>query len=817
MTLVSGSNRLLYCSLALASCLASRAAGQTVGANVSFRVFSEPAGARFAVDGVVYTSAASFQWPAGSKHLVRYVQESVPYPVALAPDSSVLSVLQFTQDGNTAYNFISWSENTSALAPSYDPDQVVTADPSITWLKVTVQVQYRVVLNFFNSPLGAAAPQCGAPGVASPTLAVGLVFIGAQCFSSSAILYLPAGQNIFLNAFPYPGFVFLGWSNIGTNAYLTSWALTGPITLAPRFSPGKRVRFATQPLGLQVLVDRTPTPTVGSTDPNANCELNTIPVTVPSTIAALCRGDFDFAPGSSHLVGAATPQVDTVGKSWVFDSWGAGHGENDVYNADFQTTLGDTVVVKFLPAARASFVTNPPGLKLSVDGRSNWPGYNFVWGLGSVHQVSALTQQVDASGRKYTFRSWSNGGDANQTVTIDQPSVDGGFRIIASFDVLSRVVVQTSPAGQKIQVDGVDCTAPCVVDRASGTALRVTAPGSIPIADGARLDLVGWSDSGSADHTFTIKSDSQTLTATYQASYHLSTSSDPANGAAFQVVPASPDMFYPADSQLTVAAQDNPGFKFRRWGGDLTGTYSSGGISMSGPRSVMALMDRVPYIAPAGVKNAAGNTPGAFVAPGSLISIAGESLAPDSVSGHDNPLAQTLDGLTVTLGDRLLALVSVSPQSIVAQLPSDLGEGDYTLQVHSLGQPDISGSFSVKRNAPGLFSNLLHQDGTAVTTEHPAALGETITILGTGFGPYTSPVIDGFFPLIPVPSVSDPVEVVALDQVFQPVSCRAAEGYTGMVAVQLTITDPLFQAANPELRVRVNGVLSNSIVIPTQP
>lgn len=817
MTLLSHSNRLLYGWLALVSCLDSHAAGQ-VAPTVSFRVFTEPAGAKFAVDGIIYTSAATFQWPMGSKHFVKYVQDSVPTVPSLGTDPTALTVLQYTQDGASAYAFQSWADNNGLLTAGSDPNQVVTADPKVTYLKATVQVQYRIILDFLNSPTSTTTSTCGAPGTpALNTLAVGVVYIAAQCYASSAIIYLPGNQKLLLNAFPFPGFVFLGWSNIGTDAYLTSLTLLGPMTLAPRFSPAKRVRFETQPLGLQVLVDRTSTPTVSSTDPNSPCPHNEgLPVTVPSTVPALCRGDFDFAPGSSHLVGAISPQTDLTGKSWVFGSWGAGHGENDVYTADMNTTSGDTVLVKFIPAARASFVTSPPGLKLSVDGRSNWPAYNFIWGLGTVHQVSAPPQQVDPSGRKYTFRGWSNGGDASQTVTVDQSSLDAGFRIIASFDVLSRVVVQTSPSGQTIQVDGNDCTSPCIVDRANGTALRVTAPVSVSISDGARLDLASWSDGGSADHTFTIKSDLQILTANYQALYRLTTSSDPANGASFQVTPASPDMFYQADSVLTVATRDNPGFKFRRWGGDLTGTYAGSNVSMSGPRSAIALMDRVPYIAPAGVKNAGGDTPESFVAAGSLISITGESLAPDTSTGRVNPLAQTLGGVTVTLADRFLPLVSVSPQSVVAQLPSDLAEGEYTLQVHLQGQQDVSASFTVKRDAPGLFSTALHPDGTAITSDNPAAIGETITILGTGFGPYTAPVIDGFFPISPAPSISDSVDVMAADQVFQPVSCAAAEGYTGMVALKLTMTDALVQAAKSGMKVRVNGVLSNSVVIPTQ-
>src|ERR1035438_3689536 len=69
------------------------------------------------------------------------------------------------------------------------------------------------------------------------------------------------------------------------------------------------------------------------------------------------------------------------------------------------------------------------------------------------------------------------------------------------------------------------------------------------------------------------------------------------------------------------------GYKFRRWDGDLSGTIPAGVVTMSAPRVVTALLDPVPYIAPAGVSNAAGTTPLPGVAPGGIVSIFGVNLA----------------------------------------------------------------------------------------------------------------------------------------------------------------------------------------------
>ena len=105
------------------------------------------------------------------------------------------------------------------------------------------------------------------------------------------------------------------------------------------------------------------------------------------------------------------------------------------------------------------------------------------------------------------------------------------------------------------------------------------------------------------------------INANYRAANKLIAVSDPDGGANFQFDPPSPDGFYASDMAVNVTALSRPGYKFRRWDGDLSGTFRSGTVSMVVPRVVTAQFDRVPFIAPAGIKNAAGDTPVDGVAP----------------------------------------------------------------------------------------------------------------------------------------------------------------------------------------------------------
>jgi uncharacterized protein (TIGR03437 family) len=242
--------------------------------------------------------------------------------------------------------------------------------------------------------------------------------------------------------------------------------------------------------------------------------------------------------------------------------------------------------------------------------------------------------------------------------------------------------------------------------------------------------------------------------------------------------------------------------------------------------SIVAALDRIPYLAPAGVRNAAGDTPDNTVAPGSIISIYGESLAPRTEVGPSNPLAQAIADVVVTVNDRILPLLFVSAQQINAQLIPDLPDGEHTLRVRWTGKPDVTATFSVARNSPGLFSQYgeteeryslaLHEDGTPITVESPARRGEIVTVYGTGFGPVNQPVFAGFaFPESSDFELIDPVEVSLGELTFRPEWSGGAPGFVGILVTRFRVADDL-PSGNIDLGVKVQGKLSNVVLLPVE-
>lgn len=778
----------------------------------------------FLVDGAEYRGAATFFWPVGSKHIL-----SVPIRL-LDSETTTPRCQYWIPDNASRFCDFSWKENTGFLTNTDDRFHTVTVGAGTTWYELQHTAEYRVDLQFANTYSGnplvpEAGVQCGAPGTPVPEIfRVGVVTIGGTCYLSSGRVWVQEGLAP-INAFPFPGFVFLGWSVNATppNEYLRQVNVNQPLTLVARFSPAKRLVMRTQPELLKVRVDRVEVGTAGGDGPCTFFGQQT-PYVNP-TIRPLCVGEFDLAPNSKHIVGAPSPQTDRTGKLWVFDKFATGQGNDFLYEVGQITTNTqiETLTAVFVPGVSTSITTKPSGLKVVIDGRDNWPANYFVFAAGRKVQVSAPAEQTDARGRRYIFKGWSNGGEATQELTVPDQANGLAFSIVAEYELLGQVTIRSNPVGAPVTVDGADCMTPCTIDRREGTAVTLAAPAAHPLSDVHRFEFTGWADGGERVRTFTMGGvETQQVTANFRTAYRVRVTTDPEGAAQITTEPPSADGFLPADTFVTVTAKAGPGYRFRRWSGDLSGAFTSATATLTRPVHAVAGFDKVPFIAETGVRNAAAETPSKTVAPGSLIAIVGENLAAEYVAGPANPLAQTVGDVSVVAGDRILPLVYVSPAQINAQLPLDLAAGEYKLVVKRVGAPDVEGTFTVTDCAPGLFHKMAesqawvmaaHADGTSVDTENPVKPGETITVYGTGFGRYQPNMLDGFaFPPVPDFLVAAPVELWSGERALKVLWAGGVVGQVGTVGVRFEV--PADAAAGPlPLTVKMEGMESNTVYV----
>jgi uncharacterized protein (TIGR03437 family) len=792
--------------------------------NTSILIGTNPStsnGPAFIVDGTAYVHNQVFVWPVGSKHIVQFPFSLDFNGDALPYQSQLNDTIRFTFGG--------WVPSNGGFVGANNPAVTLTADPSMTSFLATVTEVIRVDVNFGTF----ANTSCGgAPSNAPPSNGplAGIIYLDGACIGSSTTLYLSQGTHV-LNAFPYPGWIFVGW-NIGGYVYhpIVSFNVTEPTVITPLFSIAKRVNFITNPPGLRVMVDGAqintpPTGVATASDGSCSPDYDRLPPGAPSGFTPLCVGEFDFLPGSTHVIGAPTPQQDNQQGTWVFSAFNNGLTQNSNYVVPQTINVADTLVANFVVGVHVSLYTIPQGLKIMVDGRDNWPGYTFIWGQGEVHQVAAESPQSDVHGRVWTYNSWSDHGAQLHAITV---GATNGIIASVNYTELSQITFNSSPSGMTFNVDGATCTTPCVVNKAAGSASTVVAPASVPNAPGWRYDFTGWSDGGSgSSRTISFSQDSLTLTASYQTSFQLATASNPPRGGTFQLNPPSPDGYYASGTQVTVTAVPANGYKFVHWDGDLSGPVNASQVQMTAPHAVVADYISVPFIAPAGIQSAAGPTADGSVAAGSIISIYGENLAPAFALGPSNPLSQFIGTTTVTVAGFILPLVYVAPELISAQVPWELQPGTYTLTVHTEGQPDVPAQLTISRESPGVFTQpnsqqqplvlALHQDGTRVNFDNPAIHGEQITIYGTGFGPYDQPAIDGY-PATPT-QTSALADSLVLNSDSGPVPtdwAGAAPGIVGVAAVKVTVGNAMPAGTNMNLTITVNGVNSIPVVLPVQ-
>ena len=483
----------IFVIFALSAALAPVFHAQSQGALT--RITPVPDGAGYQVDGKYYNHASSALWPEGTKHTLW-----------------VADLIQ-TNQVRIQYAFQTWIFDGGTLP---NP-ATVTATPAITEYRALFSTNYGLGLI-----IGATCPDlanCQSPGT---------VTVNGAPYIANTDVYLGANSTAVLQAFPAPGYVFLGWQP-GANQVIMGFQNTVtmeyPLLVYPRFQVARKVNLATDPPNLSLLADRA---------------LVNTPVAM------------EWAVSSTHTVGANSPQKDKWGKYWAFQSWSDGSTDVNRAYTVVSSSTPTSLTATYIPAGLVSILTQPTGLKVKVDGQYNvLDPYFFAWGVGEKHHLEAPAQQTDAQGRVWKFSSWSNGGAATQDIVVPPEAETDGMRLTATYTQLTKVTVTSSLSGLSVQVDGVACVTPCETLRDPGTKVRVSAPASVPQGDGTRADFDGWPGTA-GDLVVTVGDTAVTVNATYHRLNRLSTASDPVNGAVWTVLPPSADGFYPVNAKVAL-------------------------------------------------------------------------------------------------------------------------------------------------------------------------------------------------------------------------------------------------------------------------
>lgn len=143
------------------------------------------------------------------------------------------------------------------------------------------------------------------------------------------------------------------------------------------------------------------------------------------------------------------------------------------------------------------------------------------------------------------------------------------------------------------------------------------------------------------------------------------------------------------------------------------------------------------------------------VAPGSLVSIFGDNLAPLTTRAGVVPLPTFLADTCITVNNLPIPLLSLSPGQVNAQLPFEI-LGSATAVVHTPGGVSDPFAFEVPAAAPSLYRSTFGGQASEplpiifrafnnepVTLSNPVRRGEVLFMFGNGFGRVTPDLASG--------------------------------------------------------------------------
>jgi uncharacterized protein (TIGR03437 family) len=199
------------------------------------------------------------------------------------------------------------------------------------------------------------------------------------------------------------------------------------------------------------------------------------------------------------------------------------------------------------------------------------------------------------------------------------------------------------------------------------------------------------------------------------------------------------------------------------------------------------------------VYNAASFHPGDRIAPGEIVTLIGQELAPAAQTAAAGSLPRSMQGVSVSIGGVNAPLFYVSPGQINFQVPVELPLGSTSLVVQRATQISAIRNVNVVGAAAGLFvSNPAVRDSPAivhasdfsyVTEQNPAHAGEYLAAFVTGLGA-TNPAATSGQPATAAALTTAVVDGILESGQDQPVSYAGlAPGFVGLYQVNFRLND----------------------------
>ncbi len=234
---------------------------------------------------------------------------------------------------------------------------------------------------------------------------------------------------------------------------------------------------------------------------------------------------------------------------------------------------------------------------------------------------------------------------------------------------------------------------------------------------------------------------------------------------------------------------------------------------------VTTAVEAAGYPAPSGMPvlaeavNTASNLVGVLAA-GSLVTLYGDGFSNDTAQAAGYPLPLELAGANVLVNGARAPLLYVSPGQVNIQIPWDISIGDASIAVSVSGKTSNAVIQPAGDYSPGIFLVAHSADQSKVTQDHPASVGERLTIYATGLGPTVQIVPTGQLPLTDLPAAQQLPAVTIAEVPATVVSCNLSPDLVGVYV--LTVDVPATSLAGAASLVITSGGASTAVMIAIQ-
>jgi uncharacterized protein (TIGR03437 family) len=183
------------------------------------------------------------------------------------------------------------------------------------------------------------------------------------------------------------------------------------------------------------------------------------------------------------------------------------------------------------------------------------------------------------------------------------------------------------------------------------------------------------------------------------------------------------------------------------------GPYLSLSVALPAPTPSPSIAPSGVFLNPTGVVNAGSSAPfTAGIAPGELLTLYGSNLSSGTQVASSVPFPTNLNNVQVKINGISAPIYYVTPTQLSAIVPYAVQSGVAQIQVINNGATSNTVTMQVATTAAGVLTQLqnglgygdaVHQDGTLVNAQHPAQIGETVSIFLTGLGMVNPLISDG--------------------------------------------------------------------------